>query len=143
MGKACAGSTFFSPGGGPPAMGVTTSGGGVGQESGRKRLPRKQVLPRSPYTSWNAEKHARNGFRWGSRSSGEPFKTMSKILLVDEDERSRTKVQGFLRTKGFEVVAAERGQEGLGAFERERPDAVVLSRSLPDVDGYAVCRALR
>src|SRR5205807_601134 len=68
---------------------------------------------------------------------------MSKILLVDEDEGTRVSVQSYFQTRGFEVVAAERGSDGIACFHNERPDAVLLSRTLPDLDGYAFCRALR
>jgi two-component system response regulator ArlR len=67
---------------------------------------------------------------------------MSKILLVDDDQESRASVQTYFQTRGFDVVAAEKGSDGLARFQEERPDAVLLSKGL-DGAGYAVCRSLR
>lgn len=68
---------------------------------------------------------------------------MSKILLVDEDLQSRNTLSSFFQTRGFDVVAAEKGRDGLARFESERPDAVLLGDALTDIDGVTICRTLR
>ena len=65
------------------------------------------------------------------------------ILVVDDDPQIREVVSFALRKEGFETAAASDGAEALAAFERLRPDALVLDILMPEMDGTEVCRALR
>jgi sigma-B regulation protein RsbU (phosphoserine phosphatase) len=49
----------------------------------------------------------------------------------------------ILTFKGYQVVTAAGGREGLAKVESEMPDLVLLDVMMPDLDGYAVCRAIR
>jgi two-component system, OmpR family, response regulator RegX3 len=68
---------------------------------------------------------------------------MPKLLLV-EDEKSI--VEGLaitLEAEGFQVSWVKDGLEALPAFDRIRPDLVVLDLMLPGMSGTEICRALR
>lgn len=68
---------------------------------------------------------------------------MPKILLV-EDERSIAEgLKVSLESEGFQVAWAKDGGEALGAWERTRPDLIVLDLMLPGVSGTEVCRTIR
>jgi CheY-like chemotaxis protein len=70
-----------------------------------------------------------------------------RVLVVDDHAPTRLLVRGILEAeKGtkFEVVEAASGMECLKAADRQGPfDLILLDINLPDMDGYAVCRALR
>jgi two-component system, OmpR family, response regulator RegX3 len=68
---------------------------------------------------------------------------MPKLLLV-EDEKSI--VEGLaitLEAEGFQVAWVKDGLEAIPAFERLRPDLVVLDLMLPGMSGTDICRTLR
>ncbi|MBI5200777.1 MAG: response regulator transcription factor [Elusimicrobia bacterium] len=68
---------------------------------------------------------------------------MAKILVV-EDEKSLLKGLRFnLEREGHRVVTATDGQAGLDAFNREKPDLVILDVMLPKLDGFGFCKAVR
>jgi two-component system, OmpR family, KDP operon response regulator KdpE len=65
-------------------------------------------------------------------------------LLVIDDERSILRVVGTgLRARGYQVITAVNGQEGLSQAALETPDVIVLDLGLPDLDGIEVCRRIR
>lgn len=66
-----------------------------------------------------------------------------KILVVDDEAKIVDLVRLYLEKSGFEVVVAADGPGALDAFERERPDMMILDLNLPKVDGLDVCRAIR
>ena len=68
---------------------------------------------------------------------------MAKILVIDDDCGVRHLLDTFLRHKGYEVLLAENGQEGLELFSQEHPDMIVLDLKLPETDGLAVLRHVR
>jgi two-component system OmpR family response regulator len=65
------------------------------------------------------------------------------VLVVDDDAQIRDVVTFALRKEGFDTAAVADGAEALSAFERVRPDAVILDILMPEMDGTEVCRALR
>jgi CheY-like chemotaxis protein len=65
------------------------------------------------------------------------------VLLVDDDETSRFLHRQALEPAGFEIVEAEDGAAALEAFAITMPDIVVLDVVMPEMDGFAVCRAIR
>jgi DNA-binding response OmpR family regulator len=68
---------------------------------------------------------------------------MSSILLVDDDPLLRTLVEHKLRLRGFEVISAESGEEGLKQASIKRPDLIVLDAMLPELDGFEVLQRLK
>ena len=67
----------------------------------------------------------------------------AKILVVDDTPMNVKILADVLTFKGFSVVTAGGGTEGLAKVESERPDLVLLDVMMPDLDGYSVCRAIR
>ena len=70
-------------------------------------------------------------------------KPTARILVVDDNEANRSLAQNTLEDEGYEVVLATGGAEGIAAFEKERPDCVLLDVRMPDIDGFAVCERIR
>lgn len=67
----------------------------------------------------------------------------TKILIVDDDRRTRTLLQSYLNETGFSVAVAEDGQQLDTALARHRIDLMVLDLMLPGEDGLSLCRRLR
>src|SRR5512144_391788 len=65
------------------------------------------------------------------------------VLVVDDNEANRNLAKGALEDEGYRVVLATGGAAGIEAFERERPDCILLDVRMPDVDGFAACSAIR
>ena len=66
-----------------------------------------------------------------------------RILVVDDEPAVRTALERALGLDGYEVGAAEDGEDALVAVRRERPEVIVLDVLMPGLDGLAVCRRLR
>ena len=65
------------------------------------------------------------------------------VLVVDDDDDARAFASESLGQAGFKVSEAKDGPAALASVEREPPDLVLLDIVMPDMDGYAVCRAIR
>ncbi len=66
-----------------------------------------------------------------------------RILLVEDDPKTRTTVALYLQREGYEVATAGDGVEALERAREREPHLVVLDLMLPRLDGLAVCRELR
>jgi len=68
---------------------------------------------------------------------------MAKILVIDDEMQSVKLIGMLLQRRGYEIVAATLGSQGLEKARAERPDLIVLDIMMPDMDGFEVCRRLR
>jgi two-component system cell cycle response regulator DivK len=68
---------------------------------------------------------------------------MAKILLVEDNEMNRDMLSRRLARRGFEVVVAVDGREGVTAAQRESPDIILMDMSLPVTDGWEATRLIR
>lgn len=68
---------------------------------------------------------------------------MPKILLVEDNEMNRDMLSRRLMRKGFEVVLAMNGQEGIDRAHLESPDLILMDMSLPGKDGWTATRELK
>ena len=66
-----------------------------------------------------------------------------KILVIDDHKETLDLVSLVLQKQGYRVSIAHSGQEGLDTASAQQPDLVLLDVMMPDMDGYAVCTALR
>jgi CheY-like chemotaxis protein len=68
---------------------------------------------------------------------------MAKILLVDDDEMNRDMLSRRLERRGYHVVIAVDGGEGLRLAQAEAPDLILMDMSLPGLDGWQATRQLK
>jgi CheY-like chemotaxis protein len=68
---------------------------------------------------------------------------LAKILLVEDNEMNRDMLSRRLVRKGFEVVIAVDGQQGVDMTLAESPDLVLMDMSLPVMDGWAATTAIK
>jgi len=66
-----------------------------------------------------------------------------KILIVDDNVDSRELVVKILKHSGYQTVEAVDGEDALEKAVEERPDLILMDRSLPKIDGYEVTRRLK
>ena len=66
-----------------------------------------------------------------------------KLLVVDDDRDLVELLDYALRREGYEGARAYDGESALGAFERDRPDLVVLDLNLPKLAGFVVLERMR
>ncbi len=68
---------------------------------------------------------------------------MAKILLVEDNEMNRDMLSRRLERKGYQVIVAVDGGEGLAKARDEMPDLILMDMSLPVVDGWEATRQLK
>ena len=68
---------------------------------------------------------------------------MTKVLLVEDNEMNRDMLSRRLIRRGFQVVFAMDGQQGIDLARRERPDIILMDMSLPVIDGWEATRQLK
>jgi DNA-binding response OmpR family regulator len=66
-----------------------------------------------------------------------------KALVIDDDPDVHALVGHALQRAGYEVVSATDGERGLALLEAARPDIVLLDVTMPEPDGFEVCRRIR
>lgn len=67
----------------------------------------------------------------------------TKILYIEDNEQNLYLVSFMLNDKGYEVLQARDGQEGIDSAAQSKPDLILLDIQLPNMDGYTVARNLR
>ena len=68
---------------------------------------------------------------------------MAKILLVEDNEMNRDMLARRLARRGYEVVTAVDGTEGMAMAHSVEPDLILMDMSLPAVDGWEAARRLK
>ena len=68
---------------------------------------------------------------------------MVKVLLVEDNEMNRDMLSRRLMRRGYTVVMAEDGGQGIVLAEKETPDVILMDMSLPVVDGWDAARQLK
>jgi CheY-like chemotaxis protein len=68
---------------------------------------------------------------------------MPKILLVEDNELNRDMLSRRLERRGFQVLIAVDGAQGVAMAQSEAPDLVLMDMSLPVVDGWEATRRLK
>lgn len=68
---------------------------------------------------------------------------MPKVLLVDDEPNIIELAKLYLERDGYEVEAANTGQDALSKFVTAAPDIIILDLMLPDMDGFEICRRIR
>jgi CheY-like chemotaxis protein len=68
---------------------------------------------------------------------------MAKILLVEDNEMNRDMLGRRLQRRGYEVVIAVDGGEGVEMAQHAAPDLILMDMSLPVIDGWEATRRLK
>jgi CheY-like chemotaxis protein len=68
---------------------------------------------------------------------------MKRILIVEDNDMNRDVLSRRLVRRGFEVLLAADGPDGLAAAEGQRPDLILLDLGLPGIDGWECSRRLK
>jgi CheY-like chemotaxis protein len=68
---------------------------------------------------------------------------VSTILLVEDNEMNRDMLSRRLKRKGFDVVMAFDGRQGVDMAHEHKPELILLDMSLPVMDGWTAARALK
>ncbi len=68
---------------------------------------------------------------------------MPKVLLVEDNEMNRDMLSRRLSRKGYEVVMAVDGEEGVRMAHSEQPALILMDMSLPVIDGWEATRRLK
>jgi CheY-like chemotaxis protein len=67
----------------------------------------------------------------------------STILVVDDYSDNRILLATWLRTKGYKVIEASDGKEGVLQANRSHPDLILMDLAMPELDGIEATRQLR
>ena len=65
------------------------------------------------------------------------------VLVVEDDSKSRKLVRDLLTVKGYTLVEAETGEEGVRLAQERRPSLVLMDIRLPGIDGIQALERLR
>jgi two-component system cell cycle response regulator DivK len=68
---------------------------------------------------------------------------MARILMVEDNEMNRDALSRRLERRGYEVVLAVDGKQGLILARSAQPDLILMDLSLPEVDGWEATRCLK
>lgn len=66
-----------------------------------------------------------------------------KLLIADDDEDVRVLVKMTLESNDYEILEASDGQEALAMARSHLPELLLLDVTMPEMDGFEVCRALK
>jgi CheY-like chemotaxis protein len=66
-----------------------------------------------------------------------------RILFVEDDDRLRETGEMLLRSKGYEVLGAEDGFEGLSALKQSLPDIIISDLRMPNMNGFEFLSVVR
>ena len=68
---------------------------------------------------------------------------MNRILLVEDNEMNRDAISRLLERRGFTLLTAVDGEEGVAMCRSEAPDLVLMDLGLPGMDGFEATRQLK
>ena len=72
---------------------------------------------------------------------GEP--SVTKILLVEDDESNIDMLSRRLQSRGYQVISSVDGEQGYSLAQSESPDLILMDISLPTMDGWEATRQLK
>jgi two-component system response regulator VicR len=66
-----------------------------------------------------------------------------RVICIEDEPEMIDLVKLILSRRGFQVIGAMGGREGLEAIQREKPDLVLLDLMMPDMDGWEVYQKMK
>lgn len=67
----------------------------------------------------------------------------NRILLIDDHQTVFRLLEAIVRIRGYALLYAESGQQGIVMARQEKPDMILLDIMMPDIDGFKVCQYLK
>ena len=68
---------------------------------------------------------------------------VTRVLIVEDDPNIVDLIRANLAVRGFDTLVSSDGSKALALLETEQPDMVLLDLTLPEVDGFELCRQIR
>lgn len=68
---------------------------------------------------------------------------MSKLLVVDDEEKIRTLISKYAIFEGHEVVEAKNGMEAIEKAKEDQFDIIIMDVMMPELDGFSACKEIR
>jgi len=68
---------------------------------------------------------------------------MPRILIIEDNQDNREALARRLERRGFDVVAAVDGQQGVDMAKAERPDLILMDMNMPVLDGWRASQMIR
>ena len=68
---------------------------------------------------------------------------MSKIMIVDDEEKIRHVVRKTLEDKGHKIMEADSGKQCLEILKNEKPDMILMDILMPEMDGWDVVQEIK
>lgn len=68
---------------------------------------------------------------------------MAKILIVDDAEFLRLRISKMLVSSGHQVIEADNGAKAVTTYKSDKPDAVLMDITMPEMDGLAALKEIR
>ncbi|MCI0534582.1 MAG: response regulator [Verrucomicrobiales bacterium] len=68
---------------------------------------------------------------------------MARILLVEDNEMNRDMLSRRLERRGFQILLATDGEQGIAMAEKEKPDLILMDMSLPVLDGWEATKRIK
>lgn len=68
---------------------------------------------------------------------------MARILVVEDNEENRDSLSRRLQRRGFEVLTAIDGKEGVATAKAEKPDLVLMDMNMPELDGWQATKQIK
>ena len=90
-----------------------------------------------------AAKRAKKATRAKKSTKAAAPAATKRILLVDDDAEIIESMRTILEAKGYSVLIARDGSQGIAVAERENPDLVILDMMMPKRSGFLVLEKLR
>jgi DNA-binding response OmpR family regulator len=78
-----------------------------------------------------------------ARSAESGVKALRRILVIEDDPKTGTTLELYLRHAGYKAEIVPTGDEGFARARRTKPDLIILDLMLPGLNGVEICRALR
>jgi signal transduction histidine kinase len=72
-----------------------------------------------------------------------PGRKWGRILIVDDDDKTRTALSMYLKGRADEVVLASSGRQGIDLITQQQFDVVITDRAMPDINGDEVAKAVK
>ncbi len=68
---------------------------------------------------------------------------LTKVLVIDDDPDMTDLLSLLLKTRGFDVISSNNGEEGVQKARNDSPDVIILDLMMNGMDGWHVCAAIR